>query len=174
MRRAAASDKISLKQDTDSLWGCVCLCVCCGNCYTCSGSTSPATWQENYLSRHSFSAGIKFSHSATSVRSCSHSCASSCFVLLLHCISDLLFKWELEEKKKRTIFEVRKKKVIASIGRELFPLSAPSLGYFCYLSRVSGFPTASAITALGCKSVKVNQAIRCKKFYKFISFAIFK
>lgn len=72
-----------------------------GNCYTCSGSTSPATWQENYLSRHSFSAGIKFSHSATSARSCSHSCASSCFVLLLHCISDLLFKRELGKKKER-------------------------------------------------------------------------
>lgn len=32
-------------------------------------------------------------------------------------------KWK--KKKKRKIFEVRKKKVIASIGRELFPLSAP-------------------------------------------------
>lgn len=132
MRRAAASDKISLKQDTDSLWGCVCV-LCCGNCYTCSGSTSPATWQENYLSRHSFSAGIKFSHSATSARSCSHSCASSCFVLLLHCISDLLFKWEVEEKKKKDFWSAQKKSNCVNWKRAFSSLRPPPLGIFATL-----------------------------------------
>lgn len=146
----------------------MCVCVCCGNCYTCSGSSLSATWQENYLSRHSFSAGIKFSHSATSARASVPTPVPALVPVSASAALHLRFTFQMRtgEEKKRFLKCAKKKR------RAFF--TSPPFGNFSYLRRVSGFAAATAITALSCKSVEVNQAIRCKKLYKFISIATIK
>lgn len=108
-----------------------CVCCVCGNCYTCSGSSSSATWQENYLSRHSFSDGIKFLlgvHSALLlfVSRCSSS-SFSCSIATL--------RFSLQNKpencqKKNKIFEMHKKKQACKcVNWMSLMLSLPLLGF---------------------------------------------
>lgn len=131
MRRAAASDKISLKQDTDSLWGCVC----------CAVAIATHVREVRRLQRgrkticHDIPSAPGLSSLTQRHQRAPVPIPALVPVLCFCCTaSQIYFSNENWKKKKRKIFEVRKKKSnCVNWERAFSSLRPPPLGIFATL-----------------------------------------